>query len=429
MTNRNRTAKGQIMAHGRGMLAGALALALAGCELGVENPNAQSEDDVLGSGNGLVTLAIGMQDEFAEEFEEMIQASALVTDEWGTSTSALLAYRNLFTGVDVTADLGLVEQPWADAYRVVNMANDIIANVPTTSGLPEGLAPGLTAVAKLYKGMALGLAATQFERLLVNPEGTLVPRGEVFDSVLATLESARADLANADVALLNSRVAGSGFDVPNTIDAMLARYYLFDGQFQDALEAAQRVDLGVRSVMPYSAPDLNPIFQLSNELAYVFPLRSFATTAEAGDQRPAYWANTQATAFVGIPDSLLIPHAQYTRRTDPIPIYLPDEMKLVQAEAYTRLGDFANARRLINEVRTQSVNPPVAGLPALPVAALDTEPELLRQILYERRYELFLQGVRWEDLRRLAPYTTVRPTVSFLPIPRQECLNNPNITC
>ena len=41
-------------------------------------------------------------------------------------------------------------------------------------------------------------------------------------------------------------------------------------------------------------------------------------------------------------------------------------------------------------------------MPALPDDALDTEAELMAQILYERRYELYAQGVRWEDLRRLA---------------------------
>ena len=36
---------------------------------------------------------------------------------------------------------------------------------------------------------------------------------------------------------------------------------------------------------------------------------------------------------------------------------------------------------------------------ALPVEALDTPAEVFAQILYERRYELYMQGLRWEDIQ------------------------------
>jgi hypothetical protein len=75
------------------------------------------------------------------------------------------------------------------------------------------------------------------------------------------------------------------------------------------------------------------------------------------------------------------------------------------------------------------VDEPVAGLPALPASALDTEAELLGQIAYERRYELFMQGLRWEDTRRLGTAITTTPTFEFLPLPLTECQVNPNSGC
>ena len=39
-----------------------------------------------------------------------------------------------------------------------------------------------------------------------------------------------------------TKVLGPGFDLKNTIDAMLARYYLIAGKYQQAIDAAGRVD-------------------------------------------------------------------------------------------------------------------------------------------------------------------------------------------
>ena len=88
------------------------------------------------------------------------------------------------------------------------------------------------------------------------------------------------------------------------------------------------------------------------------------------------------------------------------------------------------AAGLVNEVRTQTtstVEEPVAGLPALDQATqLATEAQLLAEIAKQRRYELFMQGLRWEDTRRLGTEITTTPTFTWLPTPTQECRTNPN---
>jgi hypothetical protein len=68
-------------------------------------------------------------------------------------------------------------------------------------------------------------------------------------------------------------------------------------------------------------------------------------------------------------------------------------------------------------------------MPAIPDASLATEAQLMAQILYERRFELYAQGLRWEDLRRLAAYTSKRPSIQFLPYPQSECDVNPANPC
>ncbi|HUF14070.1 MAG TPA: RagB/SusD family nutrient uptake outer membrane protein [Longimicrobiales bacterium] len=410
-------------------------LPLAACDLDIENPNALTEEEVLADQAGIISLAVGMQGLYAGNFEELIQASALVTDEWGTTTGSLLSYRTLLQGptVDIVSDFGVVEEPFETAFLVVRSANTILENVGGVQ-FDAATAGSIRALAKLFKAMALGAAIQHFEEIPIDvsvPDPVFQSRDIVLDTVIALLESARTELAAAGPsAIFDTRVVPEEFDVGNTIDAMLARYHLIDGNYSAAITAADRVDLTSLSLFIYPTPDINPIFNLG---IYVSPLASFVAEAEPGDERPAFWVDVSATPTGGTPpDTLLLPFGQYGTPDDPIPVFLPDEMKLIQAEAYTRLGDFDIARGLVNEVRTQSsstVEEPVANLPAIPEAALDSEAELLAQIAYERRYELYEQGLRWEDVRRFGEALTTVPTIEFLPIPRQECVTNETLDC
>lgn len=54
---------------------------------------------------------------------------------------------------------------------------------------------------------------------------------------------------------------------------------------------------------------------------------------------------------------------------------------------------------------------------------------VLTQTAYERAHELYLQGLRWDDVRRLGPYVDVEPTIIFFPLTRQECVTNSAAGC
>ena len=418
----------------------ATALGAAGCNLDLENPNDPTEQEVITDANGILALAVGLQGQYAASVIDYARAPALVTDQWGPAARALLADQSLFTGVDVLPDYGVVTDPYVLTYRIARTANLLIQQAPQV-GSNRGVKVGAVALAKLFKAMALGNAALQFERLPANAvfEGAApLPRNVALDTVIALLESARSDLATVTDAELgvtfNSRVLGSGINLRSTTNAMLARYYLFKGQYQQAIEAANRVDLTKLSAFTYPNPNVNPIFNYSfGGAVYVGALKSFVDQAEPGDQRPAFWVDLTAKPVrARITDAMLLPFDAFAGRNDPIPLYLPDEVKLIKAEAYTRLGDFARARALINEVRTQTTSPvtePTAGLPPLPAQALDTEAELLAQIAYERQYELYWVGTRWADLRRLDPFVATEPSIQFLPFPLRECQVNPNSGC
>lgn len=424
-----------------------LAATAAGCDLDLINPNAPGEEKVLTSPELILTTAVGLQSQYADNVLLFIRAPELATDNWSTRPLALEADRSLVRG-DPDPTFGVVGDPFAAAYRIARAA-DVITRAAPTVNLSRGNVVGISVLSKLLRAMAIGHLTTQYARLPVTYD-TLgaVPRpnGEVRDSVIATLESARAELltvTDAELAPFIARVitptSGGGINLRNTVDAMLARYYLFDGRYNDAIAAAGRVNLTVMSLLQYPNPSSNPVWSYMASNRYVGARREFFVEAQPGDARPAYWAH-RAAGTAGVPDSAFDFRAYAGTRNDAYPLYLPDEMKLIQAEAYARTNRLTEAARLVNEVRTQGRNPttgactlsttePVGCLPPLTAEQLDTEAEVFAAILYERRYELFNQGLRWEDLRRLQAYTTERPSMQYLPFPQSECDRNPNAGC
>jgi hypothetical protein len=139
-----------------------------------------------------------------------------------------------------------------------------------------------------------------------------------------------------------------------------------------------------------------------------------------------------ATPPAGNPPTLQLAQFRfYGTRNAPFPVYLPGEMLLIKAEAEAQLGDLTSAINDINAVRTKAptANTPGAQLAPLTAAQLDTKNKVLAEIAYERKYELFSQGLRWEDLRRLGSIIGVQPKLPFLPMPQAECTTNPNAGC
>lgn len=412
-------------------------IGLAGCDLDLDltNPNSPTERTALSNLDGVIATSLGMQDQLASSMLTYVRAPALVTDEWGTASRALAADQSLFSGESIDASYGVVSAPYYATYRIARTADVIIASVPTLGGVGAGFAAGLIANAKLFKAMALGFAAMQYGNLPIGAAaggGVPVPRAQVFAEVIRLLESARSDLAtvpDAELTGFTSRAVSPSFNVRNTIDAMLARYYLYTEQYAAADAAAARVNLSVVSLFTYPNPDINPIHNYSVVAGYVAPLRSWADEAEPGDRRVDFWVDRTATPPVGNPPTVaLLQFRFYGTRHAPIPVYLPGEMLLIRAEAAARQNNLPVAIAFINQVRTKTgtATTPGAALPPLTITTLDTQAKVLGQIAYERRYELFSQGVRWEDLRRLGQFVNRSPKAAFLPLPSAECTSNPN---
>ena len=413
-----------------------LALLAAGCQsLDVKNPNSPTQQSVLTDVNGVLALGVGIQQQYAQGLINYLVPNSLVTDEWGTKSRSLISYQSLLTGgPNFDPSFDVVAAPYTTTYRIALTANDILTAAPNV-GLAAGTQAGLVALARLMRAMALGQAIQQYKQVPFNYNlagGTPQPRAAVLDTVVSLLEQARAgvaSLSDTDLSGLKSRVLGPGFDLRNTIDAMLARYYLIRGNYQQAVDAAARVNQGVLSVLTYPSPTTNPIWSLGINAQYVCGLHSFTTQAQAGDPRPAYWLQTTVHPAANPADSTLDELKKFSTQNEAIAVYLPAEMLLIQAEGYARLNNTTQALVFLNLERTAKswpVDQPAAGLAALTTADIPTATDLLKAIAYERRYELYQQGTRWEDMRRLPQPWNNALSMDFLPLPQSECLNNPN---
>lgn len=416
-------------------LALCVALLLGACELDLTDPNLPSSDDVLGTPDGIILLARGMQAEYAGQIVDPVYVSGLVTDEIGAGGATFEIYQKLDAKTALVAsDNGLDPStaPWSGQYRVIHQANNLITEGPNV-GLGAATVSGIVALAELHKAMALGNLIQIYERVPVtvgpdSPDPTFLPRAEVLDSILGLLASAEQRIETTPPSSeFFGQVVADGFDLGNTIDAMTARYALIAGDLALADQAAGEVDLGVLSELLYTPNDPNPLYGMWYASANAYQMRpedQFRLEAEDGDQRVDYWVEAADIDGAAVPLDELV---RYTTASDDYPVYLPQEMTLIRAEVAARNGELVAAIDLINEVRTQCSSPvdePLACLDPLTILDLPTQQDVLDEILRQRRYELYLQAVRWSDFRR---FGVALPTgYSFMMVPVTECERNSN---
>jgi hypothetical protein len=289
----------------------------------------------------------------------------------------------------------------------------------------------MIAMAKLYKAMAYGNLIQIYETIPLEVGPTIrnppfADRQTVLNTIITLLEEAAAQLQATPTSVeFRNEILAPGFNLENTIQAMLARYALIAGDLTKANDAATRVSSTVFSEFRFSATDANPLWNIAmngGNSTSMRPKDKWRLEAETGDQRVAYWVTAAALNGFAVP---LDNFNRYGDRTHSIPAYLPDEMKLIRAEVAARNNNLTVALALVNEVRTQCTSTlpePVACLPALTIDQVPTQAAMLAEILKQRRFELYLQHVRWSDLRRFG----LTPKFQWMPVPFTECDRNTN---
>jgi hypothetical protein len=113
-----------------------------------------------------------------------------------------------------------------------------------------------------------------------------------------------------------------------------------------------------------------------------------------------------------------------------IPIFLPGEMLLIQAEAHARSNNLASAVSALNQVLTKTTDAFSLGGAQPAYSGPNTQAAILQEIYRNRCMELYMSGLKLEDSRRFGRpgpgQAGAERTRNFYPYPQQERDGNPN---
>ncbi len=407
-----------------------------GCYKVYTDPSAASSEQILGDVSGLISITVGNQNTYSG----IAQYSRVTISGFATKTLKLLNPGNTAEN-DLLAGGGAVSNTntrltglWSSMNRVIYNADNVLANSSKATG---GIAAGLNAYAYLFKGMAVGSMANFWSNVPTTSGSSISfsSRADALRTAINWLKTGEALVGTVDNSFY-SRVP-VGIDLKNTFPALEARYYNMLGDNDNALLAANRVDLTAKSFFKYDNTDANQIFKIALSGINVYQIQDDVTfglpTAlipNPADKRISFYTYRNAGSPTDVRGT-----GFFTSNTAPIPVYLPGEVTLIKAEAYARKGgaDVANAVIELNKVMTKTAATDAWGLGAQlpaytgPVTATD----VLNAIYTNRRMELFMSGLELEDCRRFGrpgPETnvTTERNKSYYPYPLAERANNPN---
>ncbi|MGN6417983.1 MAG: RagB/SusD family nutrient uptake outer membrane protein [Pseudobacter sp.] len=388
---------------------------------------------------------------------------------YAPAASADNAYRAVLENKLTLNVSGFSGQYWESAYKAIYDANAVIEGVAASTS-----ADLVDSVRKQVTGEALALRAFSYF-CLVNFFGDLPlalttdfnqtnrlsrsPVTRVYQQIITDLTQARS-LLNDNYAMAgNERIRINKWFA----EALLARVYLFSGDYQNAITSASNV-IGHNTVFKleqqlsnvFLANSSETILQLkpSNILqfnnatpeawaigyhpAYAQPLfslsESLANAFEPGDKRKTEWAIQAGSWLAPNKYKLNSSNSAYGGpQTEYYMVMRLAELYLIRAEAYLLLSD-ANKNESIkdlNAVRERTdLDPLQSSLTAAQVKAA---------IEQERRVELFAEwGHRWFDLKRTNRAKDVLPAISYkqpwagdyqllYPIPPAEISFNVNL--
>ncbi|OJW00480.1 MAG: hypothetical protein BGO52_03815 [Sphingobacteriales bacterium 44-61] len=246
---------------------------------------------------------------------------------------------------------------------------------------------------------------------------------------------------------------------------LLARFYLYTGQYEKANTAATSVinEQGLFNLPPlnetFLANSSEAIWQLQpvrlgrnteDAFTFIIPSTGPSDVTSPGAGNPAWLSEKLLNSFEATDQRLTnwVSHVtvdgstyffpfKYKSATldDPVTEYLMvfrlAELYLIRAEALAQLNDMDGAQSDLNMIRNR------AGLPG---AAATGKDELLTKISQERQVELFTEwGHRWFDLKRTQTINTIMPPITSIkggqwqstdqlyPLPYGDIQKNPKL--
>jgi tetratricopeptide (TPR) repeat protein len=385
---------------------------------------------------------------------------------------------------DVSSSIGGVTGLWTDFYAQLYTINTAIANLPaqSTVAVPHknqwlGEAYFLRGLMYFYITNLYGTAPLVLgTNYATNNTLARSPQSDVYAQIVS-------DLKQADTLLSDSYLNASGATTsdrgrPNRMAAaaLLAKTYLYTGDWEDAeiqadsvladaadyqlVNPLQTFVIGSHEVIWGIEPDLDnaPPYVEADVAAYFIPANTIPSRAgisvdlsdslvgafEPGDLRMTDWVGVDSVASGGSGPASKYYYAHkykalgtYTSAQEYITMFRLGEVYLIRAEARAQQGNYTGAGSAasdLNVVRARATLSPTTAA---------TQADMLAAIAHERRVELFCEnGNRFFDLRRTGALTPLMETLAPLkggtwsssglqqwwPIPLTDVQNDPKLT-
>jgi starch-binding outer membrane protein, SusD/RagB family len=382
-----------------------------------------------------------------------LYASLSADDLWPTSSVANTDafYKNAF----LSNNSIVYNNFWIFSYRNIYQANAILEGLNQSVSLTDSVKRHITGEVKLIRALDYFYLVNLFGKVpyitgtdyRVNATKERTAVSEIYQELIQEVTMAEQLLPSYYLSVNRARPNGY------MAAALLARLYLYTGNYQAAADWASRViDSGVYSLEgnlsnTFLIASNEVIWQISSDVANTAEGMSFvpasatarpnyALTAsllssfEPNDKRKLSWTKTN----INNGNSYTFPYKYKQRSSATISEYNVvcrlAELYLIRAEARALLNDFNGALEDINLIRER------AGLD--PLISIANQQDLLAAIEKENRSEYFCEwGHRWLDLKRwgqadsilgLEKGTNWQPTDALYPIPFNELTYNVMLT-
>ncbi len=418
-------------------------LLFSSCKQEFANPNEPTQEQVFEVIRGTTGVAISVQRVYTVARNGIVYnsivANGCLTNEFLLVNPGNVDELGLITGggaVDNTN--GILNNLWIQCNKVIWESDNVLTAAAKIGD--KNYASGLIAYVSVFKALSIGTLANFWEQIPAAPGTAATPatfqtRQAAYRRAVKVCDDALAAIAANAISGSFTANVPSGIDYINTLTALKARYSLFAGDYSIALTAANAVNLTIKSEFRYDGAVAvnNPIFETpvaTNNV--VQPLDStLGLPGTTGNLQPSL--SDRRVPFYTSINTVINPRFRiagfFTGNLASIPIYLPDEMRLIRAECYLRQSspDLTNAKNEIDAVLTQTPASDPFGVGAqLPAYAGTVDaPSLLTEVYRNRCIELYMSGMKLEDSRRFSRPASERKR-TFFPYPFRERDNNPN---
>lgn len=406
----------------------AMGLLFTSCNDEFLDPTLPSQEAVLSTRGGLIGAANGLQQLWSttrlSPVYTIITANGFTTNELRLINAGNADEGELsIGGVSLTSKNALTNNLWSQCLVINSESQKIIDNINVMT--VESEKASIYVHASIFKALALGTLIQFYERVPIQTmsNSPFNSRAEVLAETIATLKATEPYLTNANgfTGLISS------IKYKNTVNALLARYYMMAGELDNALTYANLVDLSSKSTFTYDAVSNNPIAFNSILTNNVYqPLdRTFGLPSSlapvTNDGRVNFYITTGSnpTTAAGF----------FNSNTIAIPVYLPGEITLIKAEVYARKipNMLTDSKTELDKVLTKTASNDAFGIGANLPAYTGTmnQASLLTEIYRNRCIELFMSGLKLEDSRRFSRPASERNR-TYYPYPDSERFNNTN---